>query len=61
MTENSDSAKKLFGTDGIRGTANQYPMTPDIVVRVGQAIGYLIKTKKISFIPIFIRVYLLKK
>lgn len=48
MIENSDSAKKLFGTDGIRGTANQYPMTPDIVVRVGQAIGYLIKTKKIS-------------
>lgn len=30
---------KLFGTDGIRGTANQWPMTPEIVVKVGQAIG----------------------
>lgn len=34
---------KLFGTDGIRGTANTYPMTPDIVVKVGQALGYIIK------------------
>ncbi len=30
---------KLFGTDGIRGTANKFPMTPDIVMKVGQAIG----------------------
>jgi phosphoglucosamine mutase len=30
---------KLFGTDGIRGTANSYPMTPDLVLKVGQAIG----------------------
>lgn len=34
---------KLFGTDGIRGTANQWPMTPDMVVKVGQAIGYLLQ------------------
>lgn len=34
---------KLFGTDGIRGTANQYPMTPDMVVRVGQAIGHILQ------------------
>ena len=33
-------AKKLFGTDGIRGTANKAPMTPDIVLKVGQAMGY---------------------
>lgn len=39
---------KLFGTDGIRGTANQFPMVPDLVVKVGQAIGYLIRTGKIS-------------
>lgn len=31
---------KLFGTDGIRGTANVFPMTPDIVMKVGQALGY---------------------
>ncbi|MGZ3772117.1 MAG: phosphoglucosamine mutase [Pseudobdellovibrionaceae bacterium] len=34
---------KLFGTDGIRGTANQWPMTPETVVKIGQAIGYLLQ------------------
>lgn len=33
---------RLFGTDGIRGVANQWPLTPDFVVRVGQAIGQII-------------------
>ena len=36
-------AKKLFGTDGIRGEANTYPVTPDIVMKVGQALGYLLR------------------
>ncbi len=36
-------AKRLFGTDGIRATANTYPMTPSIILKVGQALGYLIK------------------
>lgn len=40
--------KKLFGTDGIRGTANIYPMTPDVVVKVGQAIGYLLQNDKLG-------------
>lgn len=31
--------EKLFGTDGIRGTANQYPMTADMAVRTGRAIA----------------------
>ena len=31
--------KKLFGTDGIRGVANQYPMTAEMVVRVGRAVA----------------------
>lgn len=39
---------KLFGTDGIRGTSNQYPMTPEVVVKIGQAIGLLIRKKIIS-------------
>ncbi|MBS1970200.1 MAG: phosphoglucosamine mutase [Bdellovibrionales bacterium] len=38
----SEKSNRLFGTDGIRGTANQFPMTPDIVLRVGQAIGHLL-------------------
>lgn len=33
----------LFGTDGIRGTANQYPMTPDMAVKIGQALGVVLK------------------
>ncbi len=35
--------QKLFGTDGIRGTANVEPMTPGTVVKVGQAIGLLLQ------------------
>jgi len=31
--------RKLFGTDGIRGTANSEPMTADIALRVGMAAG----------------------
>lgn len=38
--------KKLFGTDGIRGTANKWPMTSDTVVKVGQALGYLLRKNK---------------
>jgi phosphoglucosamine mutase len=37
------SERKLFGTDGIRGVANQYPMTPEISVRLGQAIAHHFK------------------
>src|SRR3954451_8480550 len=36
-------ARRLFGTDGIRGAANQFPMTPDIVLKVGQALGLLLR------------------
>ena len=31
---------KLFGTDGIRGTANTPPMTADIALKVGMAAGH---------------------
>ncbi|QKV16960.1 phosphoglucosamine mutase [Oricola thermophila] len=31
--------RKYFGTDGIRGTANIHPMTPEIAMRVGMAVG----------------------
>lgn len=39
-------AKKLFGTDGIRGTANVWPMTPETVARIGQAIGLVLPKLK---------------
>lgn len=31
--------RKFFGTDGIRGTANSGVMTPEIALKVGQAVG----------------------
>ena len=31
--------RKYFGTDGIRGTANRFPVTPDIAMKVGMAVG----------------------
>ena len=31
--------KKLFGTDGIRGTANKYPITSEVALKLGKAIA----------------------
>lgn len=31
--------RKYFGTDGIRGTANHWPMTPEVAMRLGMAAG----------------------
>ncbi|MBC62048.1 MAG: phosphoglucosamine mutase [Zetaproteobacteria bacterium] len=39
---------RLFGTDGIRGRANFYPMSIDMVLRIGQAIGIYFKKKCLS-------------
>lgn len=39
------ATKRLFGTDGIRGTANQFPMTSDMVVKIGQAIGVILNNQ----------------
>ncbi len=36
---------KLFGTDGIRGKANHYPMTGEIAFEVGRAAAYVLKKK----------------
>ncbi len=33
--------RKLFGTDGVRGTANVFPMTSEIALKVGMAAGKL--------------------
>jgi phosphoglucosamine mutase len=32
-------ARRLFGTDGIRGTANSEPMTPETALKVAMAVG----------------------
>ncbi|MDA1041748.1 MAG: phosphoglucosamine mutase [Proteobacteria bacterium] len=31
--------RNLFGTDGVRGKANQYPMTAEVALRLGTAVG----------------------
>ena len=31
--------RKLFGTDGVRGTANEWPMTAEMALRIGAAAG----------------------
>lgn len=40
----SDKKKtaQLFGTDGIRGTANTFPMLPETVIKIGQAMGHIL-------------------
>jgi phosphoglucosamine mutase len=35
--------KKLFGTDGVRGTANLHPMTAEIALALGQAIAHVLR------------------
>lgn len=39
---------KLFGTDGIRGRANIFPMSPDLVLTLGQAIGHYFRKTHIN-------------
>ncbi len=43
--------QELFGTDGIRGKANAFPVRPDIALKVGQALGYLLKKNNKSEKP----------
>ncbi len=48
--------QKLFGTDGIRGLANQFPMTGEIAMAVGRAVAHVLfsnpKTVVRSSIPV---------
>lgn len=37
--------RKLFGTDGVRGVANIYPMTIEIAMQIGRAIAYTVKNQ----------------
>ncbi|MBL8921847.1 MAG: phosphoglucosamine mutase [Myxococcaceae bacterium] len=35
------SHPRLFGTDGVRGVANVFPMTAELVMQLGRALGYI--------------------
>ena len=34
---------RLFGTDGIRGAANEYPLTAEVVEEIGRAVASVFK------------------
>jgi phosphoglucosamine mutase len=36
-------SRRYFGTDGIRGRANRLPMTAEVAMRVGMAVGMSFK------------------
>ncbi len=38
--------RTLFGTDGIRGIANKYPMTPEVALQVGKAVARAFRNGK---------------
>jgi phosphoglucosamine mutase len=44
----------LFGTDGIRGMANQEPITPEKAFRLGRAVGHYFKNSKKTRRPVFV-------
>lgn len=37
--------RKLFETDGVRGIANKYPMTPEMAMKIGQAVSCILQKK----------------
>src|SRR6478752_3500549 len=52
-------SQKLFGTDGIRGVANEFPMTGEVIMGVGRAIAHVLRTNPTtsarSSVPIGLR------
>ena len=39
--QDAANGRRLFGTDGIRGTANQHPMTPELALQLGRAVTFV--------------------
>jgi phosphoglucosamine mutase len=39
----AQSRPRLFGTDGVRGTANVWPMTAEVAMQLGRALAFLIR------------------
>lgn len=37
------ASQRLFGTDGVRGEANVYPMTAEVAMQLGRALAHLIR------------------
>ena len=43
LTDNESMSRKYFGTDGIRGTVGRSTITPDFVLRLGHAVGRVLR------------------
>ena len=41
--ERPETARKLFGTDGVRGVANVHPMTAEVAMQLGRALAHVIR------------------
>jgi len=52
MNETMNSTDRLFGTDGIRGRANYYPVTSEMAVKVGRAVALHFRTNNENVILI---------
>jgi phosphoglucosamine mutase len=44
--QNERMARRFFGTDGIRGPANRYPLTSEVALKVGMAAGRVFSNGK---------------
>jgi len=47
--------RKLFGTDGIRGRANDFPMTPEVALQLGRAIAHVFRRRSEPAAPLGVR------
>src|ERR1700749_3872854 len=43
MSSRQNSRQKIFGTDGVRGTANIEPVTAETALKLGRAAGHVFK------------------
>jgi len=43
LRDTYDMKRTYFGTDGIRGTVGQYPITPDFMLKLANAVGHHLK------------------
>jgi phosphoglucosamine mutase len=42
----TEKKRELFGTDGIRGEANKYPLIPEIALKLGKALAKIVRNVK---------------
>lgn len=44
--ESLNKERRIFGTDGVRSRANSYPMTAELVLKLGRAAGMVLRKKE---------------